>query len=107
MAPAARPPEFLISATSDLIKSRYSSQSDFADQRFVETEHTGRRVPKSHHTGTGERGCIDDHGWIETARVGEHVSEHQPAFSVGIDDLDVLAEMALYDVAGIHGGTRR
>ena len=117
MLPAGRPPVFFTSAMSDLISSRYSSQSgsgqtrsparspacaDLLDQRVVGAHDAGRGVPERDDDGAGERGDVEHAGGLVAARVGERVAEDEPALGVGVDDLDRLAEWLVITSPGLN-----
>ena len=122
IVPAPRPPTFFMSATSDLICSRYSGHigscqpgspprlaggEHFVDHALVITQHARGRVPERDDDRARERRRIDHGLRLESRRVREHVREDQPAFGIGVDDLDRLAVARADDVARIHRGARR
>src|SRR6266851_1420548 len=64
-------------------------------------EQTGIFLTERDDDRAGQRGEIDhEFRLVFGVDVVEHVGEHQPAFRIGIDDLDGLARHRLDDVAG-------
>src|SRR3546814_8552696 len=69
--------------------------SDVCSSDLVGTERDAR--------GAGQRREIDDQFGLVLARFGERVAEHQPAFGIGVADLDRQSLAALEHVAGAEG----
>ena len=73
-----------------------------------------RDVAQRDHAGAGQRGDVDDAARLESLGVGQRIGQNQPAFGIGVQDLDRLAGHRRHDVAGtrrvaaghvLHGGT--
>ena len=54
-----------------------------------------------------ERRGIECNGGIESSCIHEEISKHEPAFCVGVDDLDGLAIGCANDIARLYCGSRR
>ena len=121
-APPQRPPELTISAMFERMFSLYSSSSgrrqNFSPafssgaieafvHFFVVGKDSGVHIAERDHNRAGQRGGIDQMGATELAGVAEPVGEHQPAFGVGIDNLDRLAGHGDLYVAGLLRLARR
>ena len=67
-------------------------------QRVVVRHQAGNVVAKSNHTGAGEGGDVNDRFRLEALNVGQHVTEYQTAFSVGVQHFYRLARHGGQDV---------
>ena len=65
-----------------------------------------RMPPERDHAGAGQRGDVDHHRRLEALGVGQRVAQDQPAFGIGVEDLDGLARHAGDHVARLDGACR-
>src|SRR5262249_60418580 len=69
------------------------------DPRLGVAEQPARVLAQRDDDGAGERRDVDEVRRAEPPRVPEAVAQNEPAFGVGLDDLDGLPRCALPDVA--------
>ena len=118
MAPPARPPLFLMSATSPSICCSSSANEGHAPhalargagrgeepvgERVVGGEEGGGAVAEGDDRRAGEGGEIDQLGGAAAGGVDQAVGEDEAAFGVGGEDLHGDAVHAAEDVAGAEG----
>src|SRR6185369_926293 len=68
-------------------------------QCFVGREQAAAHAAKGYHTGSRKGRDVDHGARLEALGIGERVAKDQPAFRVGVEDLDGLAAQAGDDVA--------
>ena len=76
-------------------------------QAVVIREQTSGVVTESNHTSAGQCRDVDDRGRLVALRVGECITENEPAFRISVQYLDSLTRHAGDDVSGLGGVTVR
>ena len=80
---------------------------DLSCKCIIVAEESGDPRPERDHDRPGERRQIDDGRGLLLDRPREHVRQYQPAFGVGVEDLDGEAVLARDHVAGLVRRSRR
>ena len=72
-------------------------------QRVVAAEQARAMVAERDHTSPGQRGDVDHRCRLEALCIRQRIAQDQPAFGVGIEDLDRLPRHAGHHVARLDG----
>ena len=78
----------------------------FGCQFVAGAEQARSVVAQRDHAGPGQRGDVDHRRGLEALGIGQRVAQDQPAFGVGVQDLDGLAGQAGDHVARLHRACR-
>ncbi len=72
-------------------------------QRGVACEKAAAHAAQGNHASARERGNVNDGLRFEALGVGQGITQYQPAFGIGVEDLDGLAAHAGHHVARFDG----
>ena len=78
-----------------------ASNLQFGCQAVVRAEQPGAVVAERGDAGACERGDVDHGRGVESLGVGECIAQDEPAFGIGVENLDGLPAHARDDVAGL------
>ena len=77
-----------------------SRRDQFARKAFIVGVKPAGHMSECDHAGAGECGDVHDGCGLKAFRVGQRVAKYQPAFGIGVEDLDGLPREARHHIAG-------